>query len=320
MQDDCKGGTTQIGSALYGTCESTRPSTTLLGLRFGEDLTVPDIASTLEIRLGTAKARLHRALRRLRKEIGMTMKNDDEERIGRRLRRELLDRARAQPLPGDFVVRVADLLPARPQARLRSRWLMMIDAAAIVLETVAELGVAGSSLLRPSNPGTSQASGSPESALVTYSSGGLSFDYPAAWTVIASGISARGNHQYIPVVLGTGDWQLNCHSIAPSGDVVSGTSCGADNFVVDAGEAVVALYISSGEASGPNWTPPPAAEVLVSGLRATVTEGATSSRWLIYVPGSRYPWWIEAHYAEPNVEAARAQVRTLVETLQFVPR
>jgi RNA polymerase sigma-70 factor (ECF subfamily) len=42
----------------------------VLGLRFGADLDVPDIAATLGIRLGTAKARLHRALRRLRKAMG----------------------------------------------------------------------------------------------------------------------------------------------------------------------------------------------------------------------------------------------------------
>lgn len=42
----------------------------VLGLRFGADLEVPDIAATLGIRLGTAKARLHRALRRLRTALG----------------------------------------------------------------------------------------------------------------------------------------------------------------------------------------------------------------------------------------------------------
>jgi RNA polymerase sigma-70 factor, ECF subfamily len=38
----------------------------ILGLRFGADLEVPDLAQVLGIRLGTAKARLHRALARLR--------------------------------------------------------------------------------------------------------------------------------------------------------------------------------------------------------------------------------------------------------------
>lgn len=38
----------------------------ILGLRFGADLEVPDLAAVLGIRLGTAKARLHRALARLR--------------------------------------------------------------------------------------------------------------------------------------------------------------------------------------------------------------------------------------------------------------
>jgi RNA polymerase sigma factor (sigma-70 family) len=42
----------------------------ILGLRFGADLTVPDIATALDLRLGTAKARLNRALVRLRAELG----------------------------------------------------------------------------------------------------------------------------------------------------------------------------------------------------------------------------------------------------------
>lgn len=40
----------------------------VLALRFGADLEVPDLAAALGIPLGTAKARLHRALGRLRKQ------------------------------------------------------------------------------------------------------------------------------------------------------------------------------------------------------------------------------------------------------------
>jgi len=42
----------------------------ILILRFAEDLEVPVIATTLGIRLGTAKARLHRATMRLRDALG----------------------------------------------------------------------------------------------------------------------------------------------------------------------------------------------------------------------------------------------------------
>ena len=41
----------------------------LLALRFWLDLTVPDTAHALGIRVGTAKARLHRAVARLRREL-----------------------------------------------------------------------------------------------------------------------------------------------------------------------------------------------------------------------------------------------------------
>jgi len=49
----------------------------VLGLRFGADLEVPDLADALGIRLGTAKARLHRALRRLATELTEHGEGDD---------------------------------------------------------------------------------------------------------------------------------------------------------------------------------------------------------------------------------------------------
>jgi len=42
----------------------------VLGLRFGADLEVPDVAAALGIPLGTAKSRLHRAIGRLAPEMG----------------------------------------------------------------------------------------------------------------------------------------------------------------------------------------------------------------------------------------------------------
>ncbi len=41
----------------------------VIGLRYGLDLSVPEVSATLGIRLGTAKARIHRALRRLEAEM-----------------------------------------------------------------------------------------------------------------------------------------------------------------------------------------------------------------------------------------------------------
>jgi RNA polymerase sigma factor (sigma-70 family) len=48
----------------------------ILGLRYGADLEVPDVAATLGIPLGTAKSRLHRALSRL----AAAMEVDDGDR------------------------------------------------------------------------------------------------------------------------------------------------------------------------------------------------------------------------------------------------
>jgi RNA polymerase sigma factor (sigma-70 family) len=44
----------------------------VIGLRYELDLSVPEVAATLGIRLGTAKARIHRALRRLEAEMRET--------------------------------------------------------------------------------------------------------------------------------------------------------------------------------------------------------------------------------------------------------
>jgi RNA polymerase sigma-70 factor (ECF subfamily) len=48
----------------------TNEDRALLGLRFGADLAMADVAAALDIPLGTAKSRLHRALGRLAAAMG----------------------------------------------------------------------------------------------------------------------------------------------------------------------------------------------------------------------------------------------------------
>jgi RNA polymerase sigma-70 factor, ECF subfamily len=50
----------------------------IVGLRYGADLQVADVADALDIRLGTAKARLHRALGRLRAALGEEGETDGD--------------------------------------------------------------------------------------------------------------------------------------------------------------------------------------------------------------------------------------------------
>jgi RNA polymerase sigma-70 factor (ECF subfamily) len=62
-----------VMAALRGLAAEDRA---ILGLRFGADLAVPDVAAALGIPLGTAKSRLHRALGRL----AVAMGDDDVRR------------------------------------------------------------------------------------------------------------------------------------------------------------------------------------------------------------------------------------------------
>lgn len=244
-----------------------------------------------------------------------------EERATQRLRSALHEEARRAPLAADFAVRVADLLPDRRARRLS---LAALTAAAVVV--VLTIGVAAvlSSLGRSSisSPPLSSASstGSTPSLsadLAHYANDTFSFDYPATWRVIEEGINAR-HYQWIPVVIGSGDWQLNCQAIPPSGESLGGVTCEADIFTVDPGQVVVEFYTWHGP-SVPDQTPPSTAVELPNGLQATVDDGPTTSTWQIYIPGWMHPLTLEARFADPGVEDIRANVRRLVESLIVLP-
>lgn len=67
--DDPMPGTDETVSLLAAFGRLPADDRALLALRFQLDLTVPDVAAALGIRVGTAKARLHRAVARLRAEL-----------------------------------------------------------------------------------------------------------------------------------------------------------------------------------------------------------------------------------------------------------
>ena len=67
---DPSSGWADTASVMAGLQHLTKEDRALLGLRFGADLAVPDVAAALGIPLGTAKSRLHRALGRLAAAIG----------------------------------------------------------------------------------------------------------------------------------------------------------------------------------------------------------------------------------------------------------
>jgi len=144
----------------------------------------------------------------------------------------------------------------------------------------------------------------------------VSFDYPASWRIIQEGIEA-GSYRYIPVVLGTGEWKLN-GTVDDAASTSSGClSCGPDIFTLAPGEIVVEMYTLQGPMPIPH-TPPPTAILLPNGWRATTEDTTRSSTWQVYVPGWLYPLTVDARFADPRSDDARAAVRQAIESLRLV--
>ncbi|MGH2401374.1 MAG: hypothetical protein ACRDE6_01570 [Candidatus Limnocylindria bacterium] len=189
--------------------------------------------------------------------------------------------------------------------------------AAAAIGMLSSVGRSSISSPPPPNASSTHANPSLPAGLATYASESFSFEYPGTWRFIEESINAR-HYQWIPVVIGTGDWQLNCRAIPPTGDSLGGVTCGADAFSVGPGQVVVEFYTWQGPLV-PNQKPPPAAIELPNGLRATVDDGPTTSTWQIYIPGWMQPLTLEARFADPGVEDIRADVRRLVESLIVFP-
>jgi hypothetical protein len=223
---------------------------------------------------------------------------------------EALEReARRSPLPRDFAVTLADQLPDRTRGRRRSNIAIAAIGATLILGVAAVAVVLA--IVRPDG-GRVGTTGD----AAHYAADGITFDYPADWRIIERDLEAR-HYQWIPVIVGTGDWTLNCQAIDPPGDS-GGVNCGADIFTVGPNQIVVEISTWLGPIH-PEETPPPEAMPLRSGLFAMVTDSPTSSLWVVYVPGWIGPFTIDARFDERVAEQARADVRSLVESLSVAP-
>jgi hypothetical protein len=150
-------------------------------------------------------------------------------------------------------------------------------------------------------------------ALARYINSVFAFEYPASWRVIAGDMGGVRHYQWIPIVIGTGDWKLNCFAIPPSGDSLGGAGCEPDIFTVDPGEIVVEVFMWQTPVGFE--TPGPTATTLSSGLVATSTDSATTSLWQVYLEGWPLPLVIDARFAGPDPERFRQEVRSLVESI-----
>ena len=200
-------------------------------------------------------------------------------------------------------------IPIGPAAR----WLVLAGAA------VAVVGVAViwfSSAYSPE--GVLGGRTAPPSQVTNLTVGGVSFDQPASWRLMASDLLVR-HYESIVAVVGTGTWNSNCGPVLGSTGSITGERCGPDQIRLPAGGVVVVISSSGMPPIAPGQLPRPSAAVsLAGGGWADASESASASAWTVWFPGLETPLAISAHYAEPGVDASRSAVRALVLSLRLV--
>ena len=252
------------------------------------------------------------------------MSPDDgrNEATARRLRFALQAEARSHSLPDDFPRGMAAGLPDR-RVRRRRPTLAFVASATALVALVALVALINAQNRPGQGPGvTALTSSAPpleqSVGLVHFSNDSFSLDYPANWHVIAEDLNAR-HYEWIPLVVGTGDWMIPCETIAPTLDTLGGFHCGRDVYTVPPGGVVVTLTTWQGPGRPFGPSAPPSAFQLESGLMVTVVDTPMTSIWQVYVPGWLTPLTVEARFADPGGEEARAQVKRLVENLRIRP-
>jgi hypothetical protein len=144
------------------------------------------------------------------------------------------------------------------------------------------------------------------SGLATYAFDRFAFEYPADWNPIGRNL-AREHYDWIYVVLATGGEPMSCPSALLEGDcVVSAPSpLPAAGVVVD-----LSVWMF-----GPRPQPSPDSR-LPNGWPVSETETPTESTWRITTPRWESPLVVDAHFRGPETETFRAEVRSLVMSLE----
>jgi hypothetical protein len=219
-----------------------------------------------------------------------------------------------QPLPDTFWESTVRDLPGAPARRLNRAWLPAAGAAALVL--VGAFLVARSSHDGASGPAASPAASGTASSTPTvhYTTGLLSFDYPADWKVLGQTV----DEHYIQLgpAFGIGAWEVPCSFTSTS------VACRPPMSTVPAGGVVVQLREFSPPTAVPP-TAPPGGALRSDGIIALDSETPTTSTWDLYPPRltsanvTIYAPMItlSATYRAPDVELHRAEVQAMVASI-----
>jgi hypothetical protein len=222
-----------------------------------------------------------------------------EERAAAALKQALRAQSEEWPVQVDAAAWVARV----PRRRSIGRRLPIGMAAALVVILAGAVAfaawprvvpgrVGGSPSALPSIPGTPG----------HFNDGGLSFDYPTGWPVLAGGFSS-GGVEYVLAVLGNGTWREGCVYTPNS------MTCGPDTFNVSPGGILVKVY---------RWWGGPVvpcrgdvqANATIGNLPVRETVDGIVTTWEIRVPGNEFGQsnniFVEVHTTSAN-QLARAE-------------
>jgi hypothetical protein len=154
---------------------------------------------------------------------------------------------------------------------------------------------------------------------------GLSFDYPARWTVE----KPSSNMPYISVLafLGTGTGHQECNPVGPTFQCYSNIHLEPDQVVVKLSETAVQIG-GPFDPAGARWLSPGQGLTTVGGLPATLSQTAyvgwyqsdLALVWKLSAPGTileRYE--IDAYIRGPDTDVLRTEVERLVASIRYDP-
>jgi hypothetical protein len=138
-----------------------------------------------------------------------------------------------------------------------------------------------------------------------FDEGGLSFDHPSEWHVIAQ--DEFNGVDFVMAVVGTGDWNSGCETI---GNV---TTCGAPALITAPGE-VVAQFSTFGHGPATALYEIPSFDSVRTSKGLTAVTSDTYAR--LFAPGG-HPVEVHVRYGGPPSATLLAQVAAMINSVDY---